>query len=424
LTKATDHVDHVDRVANDVSIGQRLAIGNGTHPARQRAARSSTEPFGRESFMIQPSVDLLKIFGLGIAMGVAACSGQTPDVSWDEEYEIGTNEEPLSAVSNTLWKPAFGSTKVVIPVCFVSGTDMERNFVKIHAESSWEGIASRRGNTNYGVDFTGWGICPAITTGTLRIGFSATADTSFTIGSGPQSTYPDPGMIFRITPTTTLGPSFAAIVIHEFGHVLSFTHEFLRPDYIPTCTPAGEAPNPDLGLTVVDRRSIMSAELCGRAGTLTILDETGFVLLYGPLTIGPSSTVVLRHDSSSRFVRVSSGGVPYVDSAGITANTDLGLESAESNGVIAINGRVRLRAPSGQYVIETSSFVTDTRHTTDSRSIWRIRHLTKSSGSVFVNDNLILESSTGRYLNIGSSNRLATSPSITFWRMLRSGIHF
>ena len=357
-------------------------------------------------------------------LALAGCMGAPPEA---DEVLVGSAQSPLSILSTKMWRPPVGVTKIRVNTCFVGGTTTQRNFVRNNAEQSWEGIASRRGDTNYGVDFLGWGTCPAATTKVLRIAFSATADTSVTHGLGIDSVAgtnrTTPGLTFLTDSTQVIGPNGASTVIHEFGHVLGFTHEFNRTDYAevdPDCTASGGSV-PDLGLTSdADTGSIMNYPSCGRTGTLTNLDEFGFISVYGPWTFQGgflSLPMSLRRESNGRFVRVALGSIiPYADGTAITANTDMQIVSLESNGLISFGGRVALLVPNGQRLIQNSSNSVSTSISTGATTEWRVRGR-QISGPVHVNDEVMFESSTGRFLSADSTNRLSTIVSGEFWRM-------
>lgn len=369
-------------------------------------------------------------FLFAIPFALSSCGDPS---SHDDEVLVGDVENPLATRSATLWKPPPGFSTVLIDTCFINGTTTQRNFVRNNVESSWEAIASNAGFTKYGVDFRGWGMCPATTNGVLRILFDPDADTSVSHGLGTETVSDvnrsKPGVTFLSSQLTA--STGASTVIHEFGHVLGFTHEFRRSDYSatdPSCT-ASQGTIPDLGLGPADTGSIMNYPSCGRTGVLTNADRAGFSFVYGPWVFGSfiPIPIALRRDSTSRFVRVPNNTALLADSPGISASTTLRIDLLDG-GVLRVGDRVRFRTSSGRYVAEGSSASGYTVTTTTSASAntaWRVvRSRLELGNNVYVNDEIRLQSNSGRYLNANSSSQLVTTTSATHWRMVgHLGLH-
>lgn len=81
-------------------------------------------------------------------------------------------------------------------------------------------------------------------------------------------------------------PGFASTVLHEFGHALGMSHEFLRTDD-NTCDGDFGGWQGEFAYTPLDRESVMSATYCHYNAELSDLDKVGLSVAY------PSS---LNHD--------------------------------------------------------------------------------------------------------------------------------
>jgi hypothetical protein len=217
---------------------------------------------------------------------------------------VSVSTEALAARSDHLWSPTAGSNTTVIEVCFRNGSLVERQAIQTVVENSWERIPLDLAQTEiwgqigwgsqYGVDFQGWGDCPVDTLGRIisinlnNPAIDAAGVVHGHLGRGALSR--DPSVEFR-----TGSPSIRTI-IHEFGHVLGFAHEFVRSDYAsvdPTCAATGGTAA-DIALTGPDVTSIMNYLSCGAGRALDHEDQIGFSHVYGPALIEYGNLVALR----------------------------------------------------------------------------------------------------------------------------------
>jgi len=318
----------------------------------------------------------------------------------DVGESVETTHTELAIRSGNLWPPLWtGLTRV--QVCFTNGTPAQRANVQRVAESSWEAIAADVTGLNgrYGVDFSGFGACPASTAGMIPITFNSTG-TDETLGLGRAVQRMD----------LSVWASDTAI-IHEFGHALGYTHEFLRSDYAavdPDCT-ATRGTKPDLGITPVDPLSVMNYDQCGRIGSLTTLDIIAHRSLYGPWNVNYGSILAMRHDPSWNYVRGYS--TPDTMMSGILADREFTLvnvSNPSSTGQLNFGDSVRIRTHNGQFLKSNgaSALVTKTSAISGATT-WRVFGRI-TSGPVRVNDEVLFKASDLNYLRSNSSQQLTT----------------
>jgi len=349
---------------------------------------------------------------LSIVLAVAGC-GAGSGAGVNDDGEVSEATQDLAILSNTLWTPTWtGLTS--IPVCFTNGTATQRTRVRGVAEGSWEAIGATTTGPNgrYGVDFTGWGTCPASTTLTIRITFVTEGPNAVSgLGRTHQSM-----SLYATAPDD--------IIIHEFGHALGYTHEFRRSDYAatdPTC-PETQGTMPDLGVTSVDRASIMNYPSCGSTLALTFGDVFAHASLYGPwnVTYG-TATFGIRHDPTWNFVRGDS--TPDTSSATIASDQEFTLVKVldpGSTGNVVFGDTVRLRASDGQFLKSNGLLPVTKSSVEDSSTTWQIQSGV-SSGPIRVNDMMVFRASNGTYLRSNSSNRLVTTSSYQVFRLVSLG---
>ncbi len=206
--------------------------------------------------------------------------------------QIGTSRQPL-VVGGKLWT----QNASTIPMCWHSlngfATTAESNAAMAFvSETIQEGWINPLKLT------ISWVNCP--TTGDarhvrvmLRKGDASYNGTTLQAGMATLSTAKDrlspppndpPGLLmgFRADWNTNLDTraSFRSLILHEFGHVLGFDHEFTRPDGVGPCYTA-----PVQGATTLgpaDPRSIMAWSYCrNTVGALTPDDMRAARSAYG-----------------------------------------------------------------------------------------------------------------------------------------------
>ncbi|WP_211194291.1 M12 family metallopeptidase [Pyxidicoccus fallax] len=221
------------------------------------------------------------LVALGLGLGSLAGCGEgmeplEPTASSTVPAEsLGSNPADLYVASSTLWRP------MNVPVCWENpgANAQQRQWVRDAVARTWEARS--------GVRFTGWGTCPATSSG-IRITISDTGPHVKALGNRLNGMAQ--GMVLNFTFNnwstscrSQLQYCIDAIAVHEFGHAMGFAHEQNRPDRPSTCTEPAQGSSGDWLIGPWDLSSVMN--YCNPQwngnGNLSATDQEGARLTYG-----------------------------------------------------------------------------------------------------------------------------------------------
>ncbi|MBJ6766232.1 VCBS repeat-containing protein, partial [Myxococcaceae bacterium JPH2] len=240
---------------------------------------------------------------------------QSPEPENEAPTEVGVNSAGLWTESGVqLW-----TTGDTIPVCWIDpGFDAAKGIIRAAIESQWQRAAR--------IQFGGFALCP--TTGDqkfIRVLVNAATDAggggSSQLGRGGLRLPTEAESMHIAVPTNITSAQGLArlqyLAVHEFGHVLGFSHE---QDRVDNSDPADATCNPPGGgsgsfWSRYDNQSVM--HYCNNGGNssgrLSVLDTRSVRKLYGTRTNGgvdfngDGFSDVLIYDSATGYTEIRYG---------------------------------------------------------------------------------------------------------------------
>lgn len=200
--------------------------------------------------------------GPGLSAWFCLLAGACAPASKDALVTEST-QKPLY-MTGTRW-PSNGTT-TQIPVCLGATAQASPQLaaqVRQWVEESWPTVAN--------VSFTGWGNCPSNTNGMVRVNFPASGNAhNADLGFGGNNITHEVNLL----PGGGLRPGVA---IHEFGHILGFWEEHLRPDFLDESVQCGgvDTHGGNTFGTPADRTSVMATNYCNPFDVLSFWDRRG-----------------------------------------------------------------------------------------------------------------------------------------------------
>lgn len=224
----------------------------------------------------------------------------------------------LYNTSRTLWTSALNR----VPVCWANpGFASEKLIIKNAVQQTWAKHAD--------LSFDGWGACP--TTGTTpmirleTIATGAGADASADVGMEALRAPGSGGSARFFLPATPSTSRLEYLAVHEFGHILGFSHEQDSPDNWNSstnqpinCHQTGAPSRDGVQVSAYDQNSIMN--YCGshgnNSGTLSDGDKKAIQQVYGPESPANVSAIRAGTGDLHVFIRGSSGALEWRSPSG------------------------------------------------------------------------------------------------------------
>jgi hypothetical protein len=205
-----------------------------------------------------------------LSLVLASCGEVTP---------IGTDEEELYYDSSSLWPNG------KVDVCWEEWNDSDataRQWVRESVENTWGRVAN--------ITFSGWGHCNWYLNLSPQVRIHLSDERPHTVTVGTKMAHQYNGLVLNFT--YVQWPCYGAedcdryIAVHEFGHVLGFKHEQMRPDTPASCMAEGAREGGYTALGPYDPTSIMNycAPTWNSDGKLSPRDIAGVQRLYGRRT--------------------------------------------------------------------------------------------------------------------------------------------